>query len=244
VLEQLGGPLQTLDIEDSHGERVLLLMVAIAIVFACVFLLLPFLAIRRTWLALPHKARSAAYFASLGLGFMFFEICLIQKLTLFLGFPTYSLTVTLMALLVFTGLGSLATPLYHRRPDRKLALLLLVVLASGAFYRFGMDAVTSQLMAAPLAVRVVTAIAFIAPLGLALGAFMPLGLSALARVTEHGREYVAWGWAVNGFASVLGSVLTTILSMTFGFGVVLVAAMLLYVGAVGLLWSLRAELPA
>jgi hypothetical protein len=43
---------------------------------------------------------------------------------------------------------------------------------------------------------------------------------------------------------VLGSVLTTILSMTFGFGVVLVAGMLLYVGAVGLLWPLRAELRA
>jgi hypothetical protein len=233
VLEQLGGTLQTLDIEDSHGERVLLLMVAIAFVFASVFLLLPFLAIR-----------SAAYFAALGLGFMFFEICLIQKLTLFLGFPTYSLTVTLMALLVFTGLGSLATPYYRRRPGRKLALLLLVVLASAAFYRFGMDTVTSQLMAAPLAVRILAAIAFIAPLGLTLGAFMPLGLSTLAQLTEHGREYVAWGWAVNGFASVLGSVLTTILSMTFGFGVVLVAGMLLYIGAVGLLWSLRAELRA
>jgi hypothetical protein len=242
VLEQLGGPLQTLDIEDSHGERVLLLMVAIAFVFACVFLLLPFLAIRGTWLGLPHKARSAAYFAALGLGFMFFEICLIQKLTLFLGFPTYSLTVTLMALLVFTGLGSLATPLYRRQPDRNLALLLLVVLASGAFYRFGMDTVIAQLMAAPLAVRILTAVAFIAPLGLALGAFMPLGLSTLAGATEHGREYVAWGWAVNGFASVLGSVLTTILSMTFGFGVVLVAGMLLYVAAAGLLRSLRAEL--
>jgi len=51
-------------------------------------------------------------------------------------------------------------------------------------------------------------------------------------------------YLIIGFASVLGSVLTTILSMTFGFGVVLVAGMFLYVAAAGLLWSLRAGLPA
>ena len=28
---------------------------------------------------------------------------------------------------------------------------------------------------------------------------------------------MAWGWAINGVFSVIGSVLTTILSMTFGF---------------------------
>ena len=33
---------------------------------------------------------------------------------------------------------------------------------------------------------------------------------------------MAWGWAVNGFASVVGSVLATILSMIYGFDVVLV----------------------
>ena len=39
---------------------------------------------------------------------------------------------------------------------------------------------------------------------------------------------MAWGWAVNGFASVVGSVLTTILAMTFGFRTVLLVAMVVY----------------
>ena len=47
---------------------------------AAVFLLLPFVAMRKTWTALPRKATSALYFAALGLGFMFFEITLIQRL--------------------------------------------------------------------------------------------------------------------------------------------------------------------
>ncbi len=80
--------------------------------------------------------------------------------------------------------------------------------------------------------RVPIAFLVLAPLGLCLGAFMPLGLGAVAGITEFPREYVAWGWAVNGFASVIGAVLTTILAMSFGFRVVLVIALLCYVVAV------------
>ena len=61
--------------------------------FALVFLLVPFVAIRGTWRALPRKGVSAVYFAALGFGFMFFEVTMIQRLILFLGYPTYSLTV-------------------------------------------------------------------------------------------------------------------------------------------------------
>jgi MFS family permease len=75
---------------------------------------------------------------------------------------------------------------------------------------------------------VAVAFAVLAPLGICLGAFMPLGLGAVAGLTRHGREYVAWGWAVNGFASVVGAVLTTILAMALGFGVVLFLALAVY----------------
>ena len=46
------------------------------------------------------------YFGSLGLGFIFVEIALIQKLMVFLGGPTYSLAFTLFVILFFSGLGS------------------------------------------------------------------------------------------------------------------------------------------
>ena len=68
----------------------------------------------------------------------------------------------------------------------------------------------------------------LAPLGLCLGMFMPLGLGRVASLTEHGEEYVAWAWAVNGFFAVIGSVLTTILSMALGFRVVQFAALGVY----------------
>jgi len=50
---------------------------------------------------------------------------------------------------------------------------------------------------------------------------MPLGVRTVSAMSDAPREYVAWGWAVNGFASVVGAVLATLLSMAYGFHVVL-----------------------
>ncbi len=228
VIGNFGDPIDRFDHEDATGERVLLLLLGVATLFAAVFLLLPFLTIRKTWAALPRKPRSALYFASLGLGFMFFEITLIQRLTLFLGYPTYSLTVTLASLLVFTGVGALLSERWNAHPRRVVPVMLGVVAALTAFYLFGLPVLTDALLVWPLIPRVLVAFLVLAPLGICLGTFMPLGLGAVARLTEHSREYVAWGWAVNGFASVIGAVLTTILAMTFGFAVVLVFALAVY----------------
>ena len=83
-----------------------------------------------------------------------------------------------------------------------------------------------------LAVRVVASLAVLFPLGLCLGMFMPFGLAAVSKLTPYSEEYVAWGWAVNGFFSVIGSVLTTMLSMTFGFRAVQLGAVAMYAIAV------------
>jgi hypothetical protein len=73
---------------------------------------------------------------------------------------------------------------------------------------------------------------------------MPLGLGAVSELTDHGEEYVAWGWAVNGFASVIGSVLTTIIAMIFGFNVVLALSMVVYLVALFALRRLQRPIAA
>jgi len=83
----------------------------------------------------------------------------------------------------------------------------------------------------------------LAPLGLCLGAFMPLGLGAVASLTTYSGEYVAWGWAVNGFASVIGSVVTTLAAMMFGFRVVMVAGLAVYLVALLALHRLTRAVP-
>ena len=112
------------------------------------------------------------------------------------------------------------------------------------FYEVGLTPVTDALLGLPFGARVVVAFGVLAPLGVCLGAFMPLGLGAVAGITKHPREYVAWGWAVNGFASVIGAVLTTILAMALGFGVVLVVALIVYGVAVLALRGLLRATPA
>lgn len=214
--------------EEGLGERLLLVLLVLVTSFAALALLSP-LALRwRLWRAIPHKPAAGIYFAALGAGFMFFEVTLIQRLTLFLGYPTYSLTVTLFALLVSTGLGSLASDRLLARRDRATATVggVLVLLVAG--YLFGLGVVTERAAAAPFTARVVIAAAVLAPLGLCLGIFMPLGLRSVAATTPHGEEYVAWAWAVNGFFSVMASVLATLLSMSFGFRVVMVLALAIY----------------
>jgi hypothetical protein len=221
-----------LDLELGVGERVLLLLFGVAALYAAAFLLLPFVTVRRKWAALPFKARSAVYFACLGLGFMFYEITMIQRLVLFLGFPTLSLTVTLAAILVFTGLGALASHRLADRPRTVMPLLLAVLAALTLFYQIGLGRVTDGLLEQGLAVRIVVSLVVLAPLGLCLGMFLPFGMRLVSELTEFGEEYVAWSWAVNGFFSVVGSVLTTILSMTFGFGIVQYLALATYAVAV------------
>jgi hypothetical protein len=227
VLANILEPLDVNDPEDVIGERVLLLLLLMAIIYAALFLLAPFFTVRRQWSALPAKGTSAIYFAALGLGFMFFEISMIQRLVLFLGFPTYSLTVTLASILVSTGLGAL---LSNRVVDRRRAMpvLLLALAVLTAFYQLGLGDLMDALLSANLTVRVLVTLAVLAPLGLCLGMFMPLGLGLVTRLTDHGEEYVAWSWAVNGFFSVIGSVLTTILAMTYGFRAVQLTALAIY----------------
>jgi hypothetical protein len=224
--------LSSLDRENAVGERVLLLLLAISIIVAVIFLLMPFFAIRSTWARLPRKGPSALFFAGLGFGFIFFEITLMQELNLFLGYPTYALTVTLMSLLVFTGLGALLSQLVANR-RRAIPALLVAVAALCVFYLLGLTPLTNALLDVPLAGRIAVAFAVLAPLGICLGMFMPTGLGEIAQLGAFPREYVAWGWAVNGFASVVGSVLATILSMSFGFDFVLLMGLAAYVVAVG-----------
>jgi hypothetical protein len=243
VVNTFGDPIDRFDPEDAIGERVILLLLVIATALAAIFLLLPFVTMRKVWTALPRKTNSAIYFAALGFGFMFFEITLIQRLILFLGFPTYSLTVTLASLLIFTGIGALASARFKGRIEQVVKVLAPVVLVLGVAYLFLLPVLTEALLTTPLAVRVIVAFVVLAPLGLLLGMFMPLGLGVVSGLTNHGEEYVAWGWAVNGFASVIGSVLTTLIAMVLGFNTVLTLAMVVYLVALFTLRRLARPLP-
>jgi MFS family permease len=140
--------------------------------------------------------------------------------------------VTLAALLVSTGIGALVSQRLMPRARFVMPVLLVAIALLTVFYEIGLDSVTDGLQQNGLAVRVIVSVVVLFPLGLCLGMFMPFGLAAVSRLTPHAQRYVAWGWAVNGFFSVIGSVLTTMLSMTFGFRAVQLGAVAMYAIAV------------
>jgi hypothetical protein len=220
-------------VEEGMGERLLLVLLLVVSVFAALVLLSPLLLRRDVWRAIPNKRHAAIYFAALGLGFMFLEVSLIQRLTLFLGYPTYSLSVTLFALLVSTGIGSALSERWGRDHRRALPRLLAVLALLVLFYLVALPAITRAGIGWPLAGRIALTTIVLAPLGLCLGMFMPIGLRSVAHLTSHSGEYVAWAWAVNGFCSVVASILSTVCSMAFGFNAVMVIAVGIY--AVGVL---------
>jgi Spermine/spermidine synthase domain len=235
------------DAEIAIGERLIVVLVALAAVIAAVLLWLPF-AVRRSGRAsFPGRLRLFVYFAALGLGFMFIEISMIQRFALLLGYPTLSLSVSLFTLLIATAVGARLSEIVRAIRSRALpaATGLLIVLA--ALYLAISDPLTETALAWPQWARIAIVIGLLLPIGLLLGLFLPSGMDAVVEAAEAGERdrgrVVAWCWAVNAFFSVLGASLTTIVSMTWGFDRAVLAGLVLYVVAAAALgtWRLPSE---
>jgi hypothetical protein len=83
--------------------------------------------------------------------------------------------------------------------------------------------------------RIMLAVVSLLPIGLSMGMPYPLGLRAAASLDPDG---MPWAGAVNGAASVLGSVLAFALAMLVGFQIVLAAGAFCYLGALCCAWTL------
>jgi hypothetical protein len=207
----------------STDPTVLLLAtLAILAVLAAAGLALP---LALTQGADPPRWTTLVYFGAIGVGFLLVEIVLIQRFVLFLGFPTYALSVVLFALLVWTGVGSLLSTRW-RDPRRGLALALAAVVAILGLGAFGLQPLLRELVHLPLAARAAISVALLAPIGIALGAPMPLGLRRLEALHPRG---VPFAWGVNGVTSVFASVLGVAVAIYGGFAVTTLLAASFYV---------------
>ena len=217
--------------------RNLLLLVSVlvgALVLAPLFLL------RGAGLRTHHAGRHLALFLAVGAGFMFLEISMIQRLILFLGHPTYSLTVVLFCFLFFAGLGSLWSGRYAGHATRGIRRAVIGVCALGLVYiAFLLGPLLDALLYLPLWGRIAAAIALLAPLNFLMGMPFPLGLS---RLKAQEPQLVPWAIGANGGAGVIGSILAVIIAMETGFTVVGYVALATYLA--GMLISERATAPA
>ncbi len=219
------------------GQIVLGILVVTLTILGALFILLPLTVFHRRGVVRADHIGLLGYFLSLGLGFMLFEISLIQRFVLFLGYPTYSLTVTLFSLLTFLGVGSYLSKRWVGNEPFVLRVAVVLIALLALFYRFGLPVIQDVLLGAPLAIRVVTTVLVLVPLGIVLGMFFPLGIRIATRIHP---DLVPWAWAINGCASVTGGVLTIALAMTFGFTAVWGLSVVIYaLGVASLLVTVR-----
>lgn len=165
------------------------------------------------------------YFGSLGLGFMFIEIALIQKLMVLLGGPVYSLSITLFAILLFSGIGSFLARGRQAWLAKHFMWLGVGIAILAALIGPALDVVMPSLLEMGLLARAVLSILLVAPLALLMGMPFPVGLSVLS---QHCGGWVPWAWATNSFLTVLGPLLSIFVGMEVGFRGVFVAAAAIY----------------
>jgi hypothetical protein len=152
------------------------------------------------------------FFAAIGLGFMLIEVSQMQRLIVFLGHPTYALSVVLFTLLLSSGLGSYTTS-KSGKPSKdttaRLLLLWICLLVFGLLTPHAIAAFGSS----TTPVRIVLATAVLFPLGFLMGMAFPLGLKMSAG--SFGTLMPAF-WGVNGAASIYASILAMVIAMNAG----------------------------
>jgi hypothetical protein len=218
---------------SETGLLVLLMMLGQAIFLGGALILLPLF--RRAEAKLPGREVLGflIYFLALGIGFMLIEISFVQKYVLLLGYPTYSLSVTIFSLLVFAAFGAWLSRRGWARPRAFLGGLLGVTIALVLLEILALPLIRDQWLGAPLAGRILITVLLQFPLGTCLGMYFPTGVELLRR---RERRLVPWAWAVNGVGSVASTVLAVILAMAIGFSwVAVVSAGIYAVGALSLL---------
>ncbi|MBZ5510551.1 MAG: hypothetical protein LAN70_05200 [Acidobacteriia bacterium] len=251
-----GGGDRGVDWKNNLGVAVLAMVLVVSVVCVLLFLILP-LAVTgvhpQSAIGNRQSVIPLFYFIAIGLGYILAEIAFIQRFVLFLGHPTYALTVVIFLMLLASGAGSMLSrrwlfdPLQVRTP---LVLVVVILLA----YVWVLPPLLRAMVGLPFLLKLMISAAALVPLGLAMGMPFPSGLRALAASSLAASSLAAgsaqqdnaieWAWALNAASSVLGSVLAMVIAIQFGLSWTLASGALAYVLALALVPRLRTSPPA
>ena len=210
------------------GYVILIATLAQAMIASLLLILLPLFS---------HKSRisdnnspvvsNLLYFTALGLAFLFIEIAFMQKFTLYLHHPLYSIAVTLAAFLLFAGWGSTTSKQWQQKWGyiKTLKIAVSGIVLCGLVYIVLLDSLFTLTMGIPALLKIMITGLLIAPLAFCMGIPFPLALSFL---NQHYSKLIPWAWGVNGCASVISAILAMLLAIHLGFNAVILCALLLY----------------
>ncbi len=206
------------------GNLILMAMFGFSLATAATFIIAPLWKHQRRGLRSPAARPMLVYFSALGAGYIFVQIVLIQRFTLFIGYPTSAITTTIFSMLLFSAVGSLLSRRLIDSAARLRAALIAVVIAIGV-YIVALPPLFQSFLHLPDTARMALSVVIIAPLALLMGMPFPTGLRQLG---AHGAELVPWAWGMNGVFSVVGSTLVIIISMASTFTTAMACAALFY----------------
>jgi Spermine/spermidine synthase domain len=218
-----------------------LLLTVVGLTVLCVIVPLALTTDRR---ALAGSTPLFVFFAGIGLGFMLVEVSQMQRLIVFLGHPTYGLSVVLFAMLASSGLGSLVAGRFDASGVRAAAPLAALV-AMLAVFGTATPSVIRTFEAATTPTRIAIAVGLLLPIGFLMGMAFPLGMRA---ATDRVSALTPWLWGINGATSVCASVIAVGISLHWGIAASFWTGVACYVVATAALARLstareRAEVP-
>ena len=192
--------------------------VLVMLLLSTLFILIPVLGLR----GYGGKTGVFFYFGSIGIGFMFLEIIMIQYFNHLFHQPLLSVTLVLGVLLMGSGMGSWFSSrlpsfgFYHRTV---LMLLTGIIIC----YAFFLPGLLKLFLSYPFVIKVFICFVVVGLPSFFMGMPFPLALGSF-RI----RNLVPWAWGINGFFSVIATPVAFILAIECGFRMVLMVAGLFY----------------
>lgn len=218
----------TADFKVNSALPVLFALVGISLLATAVIVCLPPLILKQQVPRSRESLITLMFFLCIGAGYILVQVSLIQKFVLFLGHPTYALTVVIFSMLLSSGMGSFFSKHLIQSQVSRLTLTLVLIAAAVSVLSLLVTPVADNGVTLPFAWKVLITVGLIAPAGFLMGMPFPTGLSLLKTVMP---SVVRWAWAVNAAASVLGSAAAMFLAIYFGLSMTLRLGGLCYLGA-------------
>ena len=153
------------------------------------------------------------FFACIGFGFITVEMGMLQRFSVFLGHPIYSLTVSLFSLILSTGIGSLLSDRFKLDSAGKVTVWATLTAAYLVIFAFFGGDVMVLFDAASMVAKISVSIIMIGIAGLLMGFGFPTGMALVSKID---RRPTPWLWGVNGACGVLGSCIAIWISIAFG----------------------------
>jgi hypothetical protein len=219
---------QTADYKVNSALPVLFALVAISLIATAVMLCLPPLLLGQRLPRENGSLRALMFFVCIGAGYILIQVALIQKFVLFLGHPTYALTVIIFSMLLFSGAGSFLSKRLIGGNMGRLRAVLATIVVTILVLSSVITPIAESGVALAFPVKVMVSVALIGPLGFVMGMPFPTGLTLLEQVMPAS---VRWAWAINAASSVMGSAAAMFLAIYLGLKLTLIVGGLFYVGA-------------